>query len=56
MKRNVTFVYFAMLLAVLALAYPQTEQAQYPQQADKFVVGFPAGGTPDVFLRHSRRG
>lgn len=41
------------LLVAATLAVPTAAQAQqYPNQTIKFVVGFPPGGTPDVFLRH----
>ncbi len=40
----------AALVATLAFTLPAA--AQYPDHTLKFVVGFPAGGSPDTFLRN----
>jgi tripartite-type tricarboxylate transporter receptor subunit TctC len=42
----------SVLLLAFALAAPHQALAQYPDRTLRFVVGFPAGGTPDTFLRH----
>lgn len=38
--------------AFAAIAMGTPAFAQYPQRPIKIVIGFPAGGTPDIFLRH----